>query len=169
VQRTGYFGRLFRRFATKNVLTVIVALLALGMIQIDSKAPAHQSAAIRQKPRLKQSVAAAHISTTTNLASPSINSADFLQKVQKEILAGFKVEGSNNFLPDARLEKSAAPNPGAQLVLAHKKLGATECSERWMDIQAGYGAACFDRADLEKIEPDWAEPGLLYLKASFSF
>jgi len=169
VQKTGYFGRLFRLFATKNVLPVIVALLAFGAIQVDSKAPSYPSAAIRQKSPLKQPVAAIHVSPTANLAPPSAASADFLRKVQKEIWVGFKMEGSNNFLPGVRLEKSPGQNPGAQLVLVHKKLGATECSERWMDIQAGYGSACFDHADLEKIDPNWVEPGLLYLKASFSF
>lgn len=93
----------------------------------------------------------------------------FNHKSQKEIISKPEVKSATNFWPNLYLVKRGGAAQGSEIRLIHKKLGTTVCSERWMDIQAGYGRVCYDPADLKKIIPDWNEPGCLYVKASFSF
>ena len=78
-------------------------------------------------------------------------------------------ESVTNLPWNALWEKTDNSDQFNLIWLVHKSLGVNGRSERWLDVQAGYGAVCFDHADMEKFEPNWQEPGRFYAKVSFSF
>ena len=115
---------------------------------------------IRQDSPTQQSRTADHNHFATDI---------FNHKSPKEIISRPAIASTTNFWPNVYLIKQSDTSQGSEIRLIHKKLGTTVCSERWMDIQAGYGRVCYDPADLKKIIPDWNEPGCLYVKATLSF
>jgi hypothetical protein len=172
VQKTGHFARLLRLFAAKKVFYIITFLVIFAAIRVDSQRPILAVAIVRHDIQQKESFVAIkspveiHDLFATSIASPH---ADFFRKDEKKIPADLKKENITDLSWDALCEKSDDSDQFNLIRLVHKRLGVNGRSEQWLDVQAGYGAACFDHADMEKIEPNWQEPGCLYVKASFSF
>ena len=121
---------------------------------------------VRHNPAAKTPTVVAYNHSATNILGPS---PILILENGNGIPSDQKTNRATNFLPDAHLERQTDPQQRCLIRLAHKKLGASQCSDRWLDIQAGYGRVCYDPADLKKIAPDWEEPGCIYVKASFSF
>ena len=168
----GHFARLLRLFTAKKVFYIITSLVIFAAIRVDSQRPILAVAMVRHEiPSKNSSIAAKspvaiHDLFTTSVAPPH---ADFIRKSEKKISTEPKNESITNLSWDALCEKPDNSDQFNLIRLVHKRLGVNGRSERWLDVQAGYGAACFDHADMEKFEPNWQEPGCLYVKAGFSF
>ena len=172
MQRTGYFDRLCRLFAAKKIFYVITSLVIFAAIRVDSQRPIMALAMVRHDlPTKKSSVEVKPPLAPRDLFATSVAHppADLIRKDEKKISAESKSESRTNLSWDALSERPDNSDQYNLIRLLHKKLGVHDGSERWLSVQAGYGAACFDHADMEKIEPNWQEPGCLYVKASFSF
>jgi hypothetical protein len=171
VQKVVHTGRLRRLFTAKKIFYIITSLVIFAAIRLDSQRPILALAMVRhdlpQKklPLAAQSPAVTHDLFTTSVVPPH---ADLIQK-EKSAPTETKNESRTNLSWNALCEKPDHSDQCDLIRLLHKKLGANGRSERWLDVQAGYGAACIDHADMEKIEPNWQEPGCLYVKASLSF
>jgi hypothetical protein len=163
---------LLRLFPAKRIFYLITSLVIFAAIRVDSQRPILALAVVRHDLPIKKSPVeiktpvAAHDLFATSVAHPPAN---LVRKDEPKILPAVKDESRTNLSWDALCEKPDNSDQYNLVRLVHKKLGVKDRSGRWLDVQAGYGAACFDHADMEKIEPNWEEPGCLYVKASFSF
>jgi hypothetical protein len=172
VQKIGYFDRLLRLFPAKRIFYLITSLVIFAAIRVDSQRPILAVAMVRHDLQIKKSPVeiktpvAARDLFVTSVPHPT---AELFRNAEKKISTEAKGESRTNLSWDALCEKPDNSDQYNLVRLVHKKLGVKDRSGRWLDVQAGYGAACFDHADMEKIEPNWEEPGCLYVKASFSF
>ena len=172
MQRTGHFDRLLRLFAAKKVFYVITFLVIFGAIRVDSQRPILAVAMVRHDlPQKKSPLAVKSSVATHDLFVTSVAPLHdvLIRKDEKKISSEPESESKTNLSWDALVEKHDNPDQFNLIRLVHKSLGTNGRSERWLDVQAGYGAVCFDHADMEKFEPNWQESGRLYIKASFSF
>jgi hypothetical protein len=160
VQKTGYFRQLLRLFAAESLSYLIVPLMIFAASRSNATESIPKPAMIRQDSPTQQSRTADRNHFATDI---------FNHKSPTEIISRPAITSITNFWPNVDLVKQSGTYQGGEIRLIHKKLGTTVCSERWMDIQAGYGRVCYDPADLKKIIPDWNEPGCLYVKATLSF
>jgi hypothetical protein len=166
MEKAGYFGQLFRLFAAKKKFRIAVMLVIFAAIRANSAEPVLTLAMVRHNPSPEPLTAAVDDQFATSILD---SSPVFTLENQNEISSEPKTARSTGFSPVAQLEKQTVAKQHCLILLAHKKLGVNKCSTRWLDIQAGYGQVCYDPVDLKMIEPDWEEPGCIYVKASFSF
>jgi hypothetical protein len=166
VQKTGHIDRLLRLFAAKNILHVIIPLLVLAATPSSGQESMISVASVRYHQLSERLPVAANDYFASRLANLS---SIFKRTNGKSTAPELNVGKENDFLPDVRLEKPDRLSQHDLFRLMHKELGPNEWSRRWMDVQAGYGEVCFDRADFEKFDDDWQVPACAYVKASFSF
>jgi hypothetical protein len=178
VQRTGHFGRLLRLFAARRIFCIITSLVIFAAIRVDSQKPMLAVAMVRhtlpqkkmplpvELPVATKPPVATHDLFATKIVPPPV---DLIRKDEKKIPTEPEAESAPNLPWDLLSEKPDNSDQFSLVRLLHKKLGVNGRSPRWLDVQAGYGAACFDHDDMKKIAPDWQPPSCLYVKASFSF